>query len=212
MDFKETCLWMSYRYAIGRKSIAAVSHASEIAKHLDWIPDDRWEFTAEDILREVNQSIGWTDNLSIMGLDGYRKTDVFSVLFSFIEKNPTYMSHDMFNKHHWVINLDNGNVSVMEKEEPTNKLLTIFYDYNDYRDWIKLAKILKNETVNVTLEYNGETIVEECYEFWECSLSNGEVSLTKRYSKVKGMDNRKGHDFMIGWYISPEYIKNVEYK
>ena len=212
MDFKETCLWMSYRYAIGRKSIAAVSHASEIAKHLDWIPDDRWEFTAEDILREVNQSVGWTDNLSIMGLDGHRKTDVFSVLFSFIEKNPTYMSHDMFNKHHWVINLDNGNVSVMEKEEPTNKLLTIFYDYNDYRDWIKLAKILKNETVNVTLEYNGETVVEECYEFWECSLNDGEVSLNKRYSKVRGMDNRKGHDFMIGWYISPEYIKNVEYK
>ena len=85
MDFKETCLWMSYRYAIGRKSIAAVSHAADIAKHLDWIPDDRWEFTAEDILREVNQSIGWTDNLTIMGLDGYRKTDVFSVLFSFIE-------------------------------------------------------------------------------------------------------------------------------
>lgn len=203
---------MSYRYAIGRKSIAAVSHAADIAKHLDWIPDDRWEFTAEDILREVNQSIGWTDNLSIMGLDGYRKTDVFSVFFSFIEKNPTYMSHDMFNKHHWVINLDNGNVSVMEKEEPTNNILTIFYDYDDYKDWIKLAKILKNETVNVTLEYNGETIVEECYEFWECSLSNGEVSLNKRYSKVKGMDNRKGHDFMIGWYISPEYIKNVEYK
>ena len=140
MDFKETCLWMSYRYAIGRKSIAAVSHAAEIAKHLDWIPDDRWEFTAEDILREVNQSIGWTDNLTVMGLDGYRETDVFSVLFSFIEKNPTYMSHDMFNKHHWVINLDNGNVSVMEKEEPTNNILTIFYDYDDYKDWIKLAK------------------------------------------------------------------------
>ena len=83
MDFKETCLWMSYRYAIGRKSIAAVSHAAEIAKHLDWIPDDRWEFTAEDILREVNQSIGWTDNLTVMGLDGHRETDVFSVLFSF---------------------------------------------------------------------------------------------------------------------------------
>lgn len=212
MDFKETCLWMSYRYAIGRKSIAAVSHAAEIAKHLDWIPGDRWEFTAEDILREVNQSIGWTDNLTVMGLDGYRETDVFSVLFSFIEKNPTYMSHDMFNKHHWVINLDNGNVSVMEKEEPTNNILTIFYDYDDYKDWIKLAKILKNETVNVTLEYNGETIVEECYEFWECSLKNGEVSLNKRYSKVRGMDNCKSHNFMIGWHIIPEYIKKVEYK
>ena len=30
-DFKETCIWMSYRYAIGRKAIASVMHAEDIA-------------------------------------------------------------------------------------------------------------------------------------------------------------------------------------
>lgn len=212
MDFKETCLWMSYRYAIGRKSIAAVSHAADIANHLDWIPEDRWSFTAEDILWEVNNSIGWTENLSVLGLNGNRKTDVFSVLFSFLEKNPEYMSHDAFNNHHWAINLDNGCVTLTKKEEPSKNILSIFYDYGDYKDWIKLAKILKNDTVKVTIEYNGETIVEECYEYWDCDLKDGKVSLSKRYSKVKSMDNRKGHEFMIGWHISPEFIKNVEYK
>lgn len=203
---------MSYRYAIGRKSIAAVSHAAEIAKHLDWIPDDRWEFTAEDILREINQSIGWSENLTIMGLDGYRKTDVFSVLFSFIEKNPEYMSHDAFNNHHWVINLDTNFVGVTKKDEPSKNILSIFYDYDDYKDWIKLAKLLKNDTVKVTYEYDGKTIVEECYEYWDCSFYNGEVSLNKRYSKVQDMDNRKGYEIMNGWYINPKYIKKVEYK
>ena len=33
-DFKETCIWMSYRYAIGRKAIASVMHAEDIAKHM----------------------------------------------------------------------------------------------------------------------------------------------------------------------------------
>ena len=37
-DFKETCIWMSYRYAIGRKAIASVMHAEDIAKHMGWVP------------------------------------------------------------------------------------------------------------------------------------------------------------------------------
>ena len=53
-DFKETCIWMSYRYAIGRKAIASVMHAEDIAKHMEWVPMDRWAFTGMDILREVN--------------------------------------------------------------------------------------------------------------------------------------------------------------
>ena len=62
-------------------------------------------------------------------------------------------------------------------------ILSIFYDYDYYKDWIKLAKLLKNDTVKVTYEYNGKTIVEECYEYWDCSFYNGEVSLNKRYLK-----------------------------
>ena len=53
-DFKETCIWMSYRYAIGRKSIASLMHAEDIAKHMEWVPIDRWAFTGmEDRKRHV---------------------------------------------------------------------------------------------------------------------------------------------------------------
>lgn len=37
-DFKEPCIWMSYRYAIGRKAIASVMHAEDIARHMEWVP------------------------------------------------------------------------------------------------------------------------------------------------------------------------------
>ena len=36
-DFKETCIWMSYRYAIGRKTIASLMHAEDIAKHMEGV-------------------------------------------------------------------------------------------------------------------------------------------------------------------------------
>ena len=53
-DFQESCMWMSYRYCIGRHSIAAHHHAGDIAKYcygkLDF---DRSWFVAFDINREV---------------------------------------------------------------------------------------------------------------------------------------------------------------
>jgi hypothetical protein len=76
-DFKETCIWMSYRYAIGRKSIASVSHARDIANHLDWIPDDRKEFTGKDMMREINDKLNSLIlrrlNLTAMLCQWYRK-------------------------------------------------------------------------------------------------------------------------------------------
>lgn len=64
-DFKETCIWMSCRYAIGRKAIASVMHAEDIARHMEWVPMDRWAFTGMDILREVNDRIRWYKNIHI---------------------------------------------------------------------------------------------------------------------------------------------------
>ena len=82
-DFKETCIWMSYRYAIGRKAIASVMHAEDIAKHMGWVPMDRWAFTGMDILREVNDRIGWYKNIHIESY-GDPTIDIFSVIFQFI--------------------------------------------------------------------------------------------------------------------------------
>ena len=79
VDFKETCIWMSYRYAIGRKSIASVSHAKDIDAHLDWIPENRRDFTARDILREVNDNVNWWKNIHIEHYTN-EDNDVFTVV------------------------------------------------------------------------------------------------------------------------------------
>ena len=97
-DFKETCIWMSYRYAIGRKSIASVSHAEDIFKHLDWINEDRRKFTAEDIYNEINTKAGFSDNLMI-DFDGHRQTDVFSVLFEWFSQHPELCTSEYYRNH-----------------------------------------------------------------------------------------------------------------
>ena len=195
---------MSYRYAIGRRSIASVSHARDIANHIDWVPKDRWEFTAEDIINEINNQVGFMDNLHI-SFEGNRLVDVFTVLFEFLTSKPEYqvfISREEFVKYDWDINLLSGEVTFKERETPAYIHSTIFDEYSDYRDWVKLAKIFREDTQKVEVEYDGIKSIEDCYEWWDCTVWGGQIKIEKQYSK-----NSPSH-FMRGWSIAPEYIKN----
>ena len=53
-DYEEDCMWMSYRYCVGRHTIAASMHAPAIWKHCKGrMSDERALFTAFDINREI---------------------------------------------------------------------------------------------------------------------------------------------------------------
>ena len=57
-DYEEDCMWMSYRYCIGRHTIAASMHAPAIWKHCKCrMSDERALFTAFDINREIESSM-----------------------------------------------------------------------------------------------------------------------------------------------------------
>ena len=57
-DYEEDCMWMSYRYCIGRHTIAASMHAPAIWKHCKGrISKERQLFTAFDINREIESSL-----------------------------------------------------------------------------------------------------------------------------------------------------------
>lgn len=201
-DFKETCIWMSYRYAIGRKSIAACSHAEDIFKHLDWITEDRREFTAEDIYSEINDKVGWTDNL-VLSFEGNRKIDVFSVLFEWFSQNPHLMTSEYWNSHIFKVDLETGHVDARETDKKSSSWpSTIFHEYSDYESWIKLAKILSGETYEVTVEFDGKTDVKQCIMWWSVDTYGGNIKIEKKYSEKDERFPR--------WYISPEYIKDVK--
>ena len=97
-EFEETCMWMSYRYAIGRHTIAASMHANDIATHFFYrLSNDRKEFTAFDIAREIDNDLRWQFNLFIE----YPNLNVnyypYEILMKFIKKY-NIKDLDEFNK------------------------------------------------------------------------------------------------------------------
>ena len=59
-DYEEDCMWMSYRYCIGRHTIASHMHAGSIWRNCQHrMSSERQLFTAFDINREIENSIGF---------------------------------------------------------------------------------------------------------------------------------------------------------
>ena len=86
-EFEETCMWMSYRYAIGRHTIAASMHANDIATHFFYrLSNERKEFTAFDIAREIDNILRWEFNLFIEYPNNNINYRPYEILMDFIKK------------------------------------------------------------------------------------------------------------------------------
>ena len=60
-DYEEDCMWMSYRYCIGRHTIASHMHANVIWQNCKGrMSKERELFTAFDINRSIEDSLRWT--------------------------------------------------------------------------------------------------------------------------------------------------------
>lgn len=97
-EFEETCMWMSYRYAIGRHTIASSMHANDIACHFFYrLPNDRKEFTSFDIAREIDNQLRWQFNLFIQYPNINENFYPYEILMKFIKKY-NIKDLDEFNK------------------------------------------------------------------------------------------------------------------
>lgn len=218
-DFKETCIWMSYRYAIGRSSIASNMHALDIARNMDWVPKNRWEFTGKDILREINGRIKWYKNIHDNAY-GDPTTDIFSIIFDWFIDNPQEDNVEYFVSHDWYVNTVRGVIDNIEERKPEDipeKLNGLYYtgnlfaDYSDFKNWIRLAKLFLNDVKYITykskIRKGINSPLEEVIETHTCiswhDLSN-DYKVSKKYSLY--------NEVMSGWYIAPEYILSVQDK
>jgi hypothetical protein len=184
-------------------------HAEDIAKHMEWVPMDRWAFTGMDILREVNDRIGWYKNIHVESY-GDPTIDVFSVIFQWFTDNPQEDEIEYFVKHEWYVDVVNGTVvrveermqGIPEKTDYGSYLFEdIFGDYSDYKNWIKLANMFLQKHRMVTTEFNGKVETQKMYEWWDVRVRMGGVTFEKIYSTEDG--------YMRGRSINQEYIKSV---
>ena len=147
----EDFIWMSYRYCIGRKTIAAAMHADTIrnliANNPNILSEERKEFCVKDIRDNINTVLKFKQNIKIFGFENY---DVYSELLYEISKQekPNEMKYNINTSTHEIF-VEKSDVKVYDYED---------YDYIDLIPWVKLANFLdKKMHKKIIVEYNGKT-------------------------------------------------------
>lgn len=199
----EDLIWMSYRYCIGRHTIAAAMHAdtimSIIVSNPGVISQERIQFNARDIRNEINRCISFRDNFHIDGsTDGI---DVYSaVLYGLNEFDSPKETNFIFDTYTMTL-----------KGEPSNKCVEnwrlVDHDYSDLIPWVKLANWMDPSChKTITTEYEGEVTETRCYPFpYQVRLADGRVIYEERWARVE-----KPSAPSTCTYLAPEFIKKIE--
>lgn len=204
-DDLEDFIWMSYRYCIGRHTIASHMHASTILKYIGHMSEERQQFAVTDIRKDISHIIHFENNVYV---DGYCEAgDAISILIKFmIENNISLKECDVLKHNKIKINTTTGVVSVEpipeEEYENTDKYKYSFIQntINDVIVWIKLCNYLDKRS-HKFIEYNGERM--EVFPFPDINQYGvPEILWTT-------IDSYKDHPH-ITQYIAPEYIKFVD--
>ena len=179
---------MSYRYCIGRHTIASVMHAETIAKLIhdnpDILSEERLAFTALDIRREINSKI-WNNAINnVLGCDW----DVYSAIL--------YKSSEIENPYEVIYSVDD--ISKTIKITPGIVNDKFDKDYIDLIPWIKLANwIDKSCHKLLTCAWDNNVATEWCFPY--PALINGKY--VERYTMCRNFDK-----LSIQSYICPDYI------
>ena len=194
-------IWMSYRYCIGRKTIAACMHADTIARTIisnpDLISEDRMIFNAKDIRSNVTDCIRFKKSLVI---SGYKDdVDVFSSMLYALNGIKDV------KKHKFTFNIQTGEFSSIE-ECPT--MYEFDYPDSDYMDlipWVKLANWMDKRTHrNIIVNFDGEISEKTCYPY---PIQHRNEDGTISYEEV--WDSVENPSIDIHRYISKEYILKI---
>lgn len=189
----EDFMWTSWRYCIGRRTAAAAMHTDHIAELIANNPNifsqERLEFNARDIRREINQVCTYGDAIEV---DTCRDIDVFSAVL--------YKSAEVDNPHEWIYYVGNsGDVSLYKPDKPIE--FPFDRDYTDLVVWVKLANWLDKSTHRmVTTEFQGNTSVEECYPYPQ--------KIDGKYHKVWARVSDP--NISCNRWIAEEYITKIE--
>lgn len=196
-------IWMSYRYCIGRHTIAAAAHAdtimSIIVSNPGILSPEYIKSNASDIRAEINRCISFKKNVNINGIG--RGKDIFSnLLYSIGDFDP------LANKFHF--DTDKMQVTAIDPLENHIQSWDSFdHDYTDLIPWVKLANWMdQEEHKTLTVVYNDEVTEIRCYPFpCQTKLADGRYTYEKRWAQVENPSA-----LSVCKYLAPEFIKKIE--
>lgn len=158
-DYEEDSMWMSYRYCIGRHTIASHMRASDIWKHCKGrMSNERSIFTAYDINREIENRMqfgaGPEWHFPITSLNKIYTTAI-DIFCEFLE-DYDIKTKDDYLKYYTidVILADNDRGYKIETttwEEKLNTMILVFkelYNVNTVEEIVELIKKLKKDNTD----------------------------------------------------------------
>lgn len=206
-SYEEDLIWMSYRYAIGRHTIAANSHGKDIVKNsyerLKLTPE-RMHFMAKDI----NNSIYDNLHYGFFKIDEYtlntNDIDPLDVFYEFINSE-NIKDWNELSKYKRVTAYKENNSWKFDKQiDETQKRYISSMDYCDLDVWQIAAKIFSEKYVTVKTNYNGEIKEFECIEVYDKDYNSETIKFIKKYVPVeKYVENPH-----LYWFINPDFIVN----
>ena len=195
--YEETLIWMSYRYAIGRHTIASFTHAGDIAKNSYdrlLLTPSRMQFMSKDINEEIERCLSFGP--CTFRIDKYSGANIEDI-------SPLNIFYQFINS----LNIENynelkkiDNVEAYYDKESSDFKFDVKYlkegneqryisemDIEDLEPWQKLASVfnLKKHKFCKTL-YNGEENIIEYVDVWRRKVDeNGYLTKVIQYEKVK---------------------------
>lgn len=190
----EDMIWMSYRYCIGRHTIAAAHHAetihSVIKSNPDLLTPERKHFMALDIRREITSQIAFRSNVYIEGCGDF---DAFSLLL--IEGSKYKDRKDI----EFILDSYKNELRVNEESEFKNE--AIDKDYIDLIPWVRLANYLDTSThCKIHTNFNGDIQEYVCYQY-PVKQEDGKYEM--RWGELS--DN-----LIITRYLDEKFITKIE--
>lgn len=170
-DFIEDCLFSSWRYFIGRHTIAAASHPDGIANFIkenpDLFPKERLEFFGKDIRRCCNDVISWTDGI-IMHAEQSASNDYNDALIQLVKAVQKFFEGREINldelKHtRFKVWLDNDEVEYSHSDNVM--YWSLFELIGDLTPWIKLAGYFCPNYLITYKDPGGGEIIEPGFAF-----------------------------------------------
>ena len=197
----EDFIWMSYRYCIGRKTIAAASHACTIAelifKNPNLLSEDRKEFMAQDIRQSVLDTLKWNQRIRILNQYNNVNWDFYALLLEGMSECP-YPNEAVF-----VIDFENHKLT-WERREYQNCIDKPDDMYDDLIGWVKLANALdKTCHKDIVVNVNGKEHIERCFPY--VARTQGEYKLV-----WASLNKDAGSRIDQQGYIIPELITEIK--
>lgn len=202
--YEEDCVFMSYRYCIGRHTIATYMHATNIALNAyGRMTPERTQFMSEDINNEIYTNLHF-GNLVDMGWYGNIPKTHFKpldVLYSILDKESINTVEKMREiksiRIEWNRDKQDFDYSIyyFNENDKDRDLSRSLWDITDLEVWQQLANLFDLNSHKFCKLSDGT--ICEYYECWHMITNKGVFTYEKRKHTVSSP---------FSWYINEDYI------